>query len=122
MTEEESLARHYRYKYAELLELCDKYLGKLLDKFDELDLWKDTMLIVNTDHGYLLGEHGWWSKVVMPCYDEIAHIPLFIHDPRFAADGQRRKEIVQTIDLPATVLEFSMSDCRRICREDQFVL
>ena len=97
MTEEESLARHYRYKYAELLELCDKYLGKLLDKFDELDLWKDTMLIVNTDHGYLLGEHGWWSKVVMPCYDEIAHIPLFIHDPRFAADGQRRKEIVQTI-------------------------
>ena len=27
----------------------------------------------------------------------------FIHDPRFAADGQRRKEIVQTIDLPATV-------------------
>ena len=42
----------------------------------------------------------------MPCYDEIAHIPLFIHDPRFAADGQRRKEIVQTIDLPATVLEF----------------
>ena len=106
VTEEESLARHYRYKYAELLELCDKYLGKLLDKFDELDLWKDTMLIVNTDHGYLLGEHGWWSKVVMPCYDEIAHIPLFIHDPRFAADGQRRKEIVQTIDLPATVLEF----------------
>lgn len=37
VTEEESLARHYRYKYAELLELCDKYLGKLLDKFDELD-------------------------------------------------------------------------------------
>ena len=106
MTEEESFARHYRYKYAELLELCDKYLGKLLDKFDELDLWKDTMLIVNTDHGYLLGEHGWWSKVVMPCYDEIAHIPLFIHDPRFETAGQRRKEIVQTIDLPATLLEF----------------
>lgn len=65
------------------------------------------MLIVNTDHGYLLGEHGWWSKIVMPCYDEIAHTPLFIYDPRFPhTAGQSREEIVQTIDLPATLLEF----------------
>ena len=60
------------HQYAALLSMCDKYLGKLLDKFDELDLWKDTMLIVNTDHGYLLGEHGWWSKIVMPvCIDKL---------------------------------------------------
>lgn len=106
VTEDETLVKHYKYKYAELLEMCDKYLGKILDKFDELNMWKDTLLIVNTDHGYLLGEHSWWSKVVMPCYDEIAHIPLFIHDPRFKADGQKRSEIVQTIDIPATLLEF----------------
>jgi arylsulfatase A-like enzyme len=30
-------------------------LGRVLDAFDRLDLWKDTMLIVNTDHGFLLG-------------------------------------------------------------------
>ena len=29
---------------------------------DEHDLWDDTMLIVNTDHGFLLGEHGWWAQ------------------------------------------------------------
>lgn len=107
VTEDAATAEHYKKRYEALLSLCDKYLGELLDKFDELDLWKDTMLIVNTDHGYLLGEHGWWSKIVMPCYDEIAHIPLFIYDPRFPQTaGQVREEIVQTIDLPATLLEF----------------
>ncbi len=106
VTEDESLVKHYRNQYAALLTMCDAYLGKVLDKFDELDMWKDTMLIVNTDHGYLLGEHGWWSKIVMPCYDEIAHIPLFIYDPRFPHSGEARDEIVQTIDIPATLLEF----------------
>jgi hypothetical protein len=24
------------------------------------------MLIVNTDHGFLMGEHDWWAKVAMP--------------------------------------------------------
>lgn len=106
VTEDDATAQHYRYQYAALLSMCDCYLGKLLDKFDELDLWKDTMLIVNTDHGYLLGEHGWWSKVVMPCYDEIVHLPLFIHDPRFACGGTSRDELVQTVDIAATILEF----------------
>ncbi len=106
MTEDRATAQHYRYQYAALLSMCDCYLGRLLDQFDELDLWKDTMLIVNTDHGYLLGEHGWWSKVVMPCYDEIVHLPLFIHDPRFDCAGTSRDELVQTVDLAATVLEF----------------
>lgn len=106
VTEDETTADHMKKQYAALLTMCDKYLGMLLDKFDDLKLWEDTMLIVNTDHGYLLGEHGWWSKIVMPCYDEIVHTPLFIYDPRFSCAGESRSEIVQTIDLPATLLEF----------------
>ena len=40
-------------------------------------------------------------------YEELAHIPLFIHDPRQpACDGQKRKAITQTIDLAPTLLEF----------------
>lgn len=106
VTEDSATACHLKLQYAALLSMCDHYLGKLLDKMDELDLWKDTMLIVNTDHGYLLGEHGWWSKVVMPVYDEICRTPLFVHDPRFQSDGQRRDQLAQLIDIPATLLEF----------------
>lgn len=98
--------RHLRMKYAALLSQCDESLGRVLDKMDEYDLWKDTMLIVNTDHGFLLGEHGWWSKNVMPVYDEIVHIPLFIWDPRSGKKGERRQALVQTIDLAPTLLEY----------------
>jgi arylsulfatase A-like enzyme len=106
VTEDSATVEHLRNSYAALLTMCDAWLGKFLDKMDEYRLWDDTLLIVNTDHGYLLGEHGWWSKIVMPCYDEIVHIPLFIHDPRYARDGESRKALVQTIDLPATLMDF----------------
>ena len=51
--------RHLRLVNAALHSMCDYYLGTILDLMDDLDLWQDTMLIVNTDHGFLLGEHDW---------------------------------------------------------------
>ena len=95
-----------RNKYFALASMCDAYLGKVLDMMDRLNLWEDTLLIVNTDHGFLLGEHSWWGKSVMPLYEEIAHTPLFIWDPRSKCCGERRQALVQTIDLAPTLLEF----------------
>ena len=106
VTEDAVTVDHLKKQYAALLTMCDRYLGKVLDSFDKYNLWNDTLLIVNTDHGYLLDEHGWWSKVVMPCYDEIVHLPLFIYDPRNKIQSEKREQIVQTIDIPATILEF----------------
>ena len=68
--------------YAARVSQCDEYLGEFLDLMDEQDMWKDTMLIVCTDHGYMLGEHDWWAKIRMPWYNELANTPLFIWDPR----------------------------------------
>lgn len=99
-----------RSKYYALATMCDTNLGKVLDLMDKKDLWKDTMLIVNTDHGFLLGEHGWWAKAVMPLYNEIANIPFFIWDPRCGCTGIHRKSLVQTIDIAPTLLEFFQAD------------
>ena len=101
---------HVRNEYAALVSLCDEQLGRVLDIMDELDLWKDTMLIVNTDHGFLLGEHDWWAKCVQPFYNEISHTPLFIWDPRTGKMGERRQSLVQTIDLAPTLLDFFSVD------------
>jgi arylsulfatase A-like enzyme len=106
VTETEEQVRHARYQYAALISMCDNYLEQVLDLMDELDLWDDTMLIVNTDHGILLGEHDMWLKNFQPLYDEIAHIPLFIWDPRSHCQGERRTSLVQMIDLAPTLLEF----------------
>jgi len=98
--------RHAVFEYAALVSMCDAYLGKVLDAFDRLDLWKDTMLIVNTDHGFMLGEHRWWGKNIQPLYNEISHIPLFIWDPRYGREGTRSDALVQTIDLAPTLLHY----------------
>ncbi|GGH24199.1 sulfatase [Alsobacter metallidurans] len=95
-----------RANYLALVKMCDEYLGRLLDYFDENDLWSDTALIVSTDHGLLLGEHEFWGKNRPPFFNEVTHIPLFIHDPRQpSADGQRRSALAQTTDLMPTVLD-----------------
>ncbi len=100
------LVRHVRGEYAALLAMCDKNLGRVLDAMDAYGLWEDTLLIVNTDHGFLLGEHGQWAKCHCPFYAEVAHTPLFVWDPRAGKAGARTDRLVQTIDLPATLLEY----------------
>jgi len=97
---------HVRFEYAALVSMCDHYIGKIIDIMDEYNLWEDTMLIVNTDHGFLLGEHDWWAKCVNPFYDEVIHTPLFVWDPRSKAAGERRSSLVATIDLAPTLLEY----------------
>ncbi len=95
-----------RANYAATLEHCDRQLGRLLDHFDAHDLWKDTALVLTTDHGFLLGEHDLWGKLILPFYNEIAHIPLFIHHPGHAASaGRRCAALTQTIDLMPTFLD-----------------
>lgn len=97
---------HCRRQYEALVRMCDRSLGRVLDAFDKHDLWKDTLLIVCTDHGFLLGEHGWWAKVVQPFYNEVSHIPLFVVDPRNNDGGSTREDLVQTMDLPPTLLSY----------------
>lgn len=106
VTENNEAVEHCKYEYAALLSMCDNYLGKFIDFMDENDMWKDTLVIVNTDHGFLLGEHDLWAKSVHPWFNETAHIPLFIWDPRTGIKNERRKALVQNIDLPVTILNY----------------
>lgn len=104
VTENAAEAAELRANYAASLAFCDEQLGRLLDLMDEQGMWDDTMLIVSTDHGYLLGEHDWWAKNRMPVWNEIGHIPLFVHHPAHPG-GERRAALTQMIDLMPTVLD-----------------
>jgi hypothetical protein len=69
-------------------------------------MWDDTMLIVGTDHGYLLTEHDYWGKNIMPLYKELSNTPLFIWDPRTRQAGSTCDSLVQWIDLAPTLLGY----------------
>ena len=65
--------------YYGLVSEIDDWVGKILDKLDELGLSDNTMVIFTSDHGEMLGSHGMREKNVF--YEESAHIPLMIRFP-----------------------------------------
>lgn len=106
VTETPEQITHLRERYSALLSMCDASLGRVLDAMDENDMWHDTMLIVCTDHGLLLGEHEWLGKNVPPFFDETIHTPLFVWDSRAQQAGTRNDALVQTIDFGPTLLDY----------------
>lgn len=106
VSEPAAQVEHARREYAALVSMCDFSLGRILDYMDEHDMWQDTMLLVNTDHGFLLGEHGWWAKSVQPWFNELVRLPMFLWDPRSGEADTRRGELAQTIDIAPTMLRF----------------
>ncbi|CAM5642989.1 sulfatase [Streptomyces pilosus] len=106
VVESQEQVEHARYEYAALVSMCDRSLGRVLDFMDEHDMWDDTLLVVNTDHGFLLGEHGWWAKTLQPWFNELVHLPFFLWDPRSGERGTRRADLSRTIDIAPTVLRY----------------
>jgi arylsulfatase A-like enzyme len=100
----ESIA-HIQKQYAGTVSMADAWLGKLLDKMDTLDVWKDTTVIFTTDHGHLLSDHGYWGKNIMMDYNELARIPLVVCSPGVTGGGRIRQALTSTIDLMPTVLD-----------------
>jgi arylsulfatase A-like enzyme len=95
---------HIRKCYAATLTMGDAWFGRLLDRMDRYDMWRDTTVILTTDHGHLLGEHGYWAKNYMFDYNELVHIPLIIATPDNSG-GQRRTGLTSAIDMMPTILE-----------------
>ena len=96
--------RHIHARYAGNVTLADRYLGEVLDRFDDDNLWENTALIVMTDHGHFLGDHDWWGKPSCPHYRAISHIPLFISFPGVAG-GTRCEALATHVDIHATILD-----------------
>ncbi len=95
-----------RSRYRTLVERCDRELGRLLDELDERGLWDDTVVILTTDHGLMLGEKEFLGKNRPPFYNEVAHIPLIVAAPESVAPAMPRvPALTQTIDLMPTFLD-----------------
>ncbi len=106
VAESKEAVEHIRKCYAGLLTMTDHWLGLIFKKMDELDLWKDTLVVFTTDHGTLLAEHDYWMKNYMPMYNEIARTPLIVHLPGGQKSGSRVSALTQAIDIMPTILDY----------------
>ena len=48
--------------YAAEAELVDRHIGRILQKLDDLDLWRRSLVLVMADHGMAIGEHNCCGK------------------------------------------------------------
>ena len=72
----EAQFENMRARYAAKVVFLDQWLGKVFDALDALDLWKDTLVVLTTDHGTWNGDHGRMGKLGTHQYDGCAHIPF----------------------------------------------
>ncbi len=97
---------HLRKRYAASLTMMDAHLGKLLDKLEENGNFDDTMIILTTDHGFMLGEHNCTGKNDFHVWNEQAHLPLFVKMPNNECAGEVRNQLTQNIDLFPTLCDY----------------
>jgi arylsulfatase A-like enzyme len=90
--------------YYGLITLDDDWIGKILDRLDELHLTDHTLVIFTADHGEMLGDHGMFSKFVF--FEGSAHIPLLMRLPGVIPAGKVVDAPVAQIDVFSTILDY----------------
>jgi arylsulfatase A-like enzyme len=94
------LRRHYE---ATLLQLSRR-VENLIRAFQAAGRWKNTLLIVTSDHGQAFGEHGELFHERSPV-EPLLHVPLWVRWPSGTGQPGVRTDRVSLIDVAATVLE-----------------
>ncbi len=98
---DDRLRREAIQGYLASISLMDAQVGRVLGALARLNLDKNTIVIFTSDHGYLLGEHGLWQKQSL--FEESARVPLIIHAPGAAGNGQASPRTVELVDLYPTL-------------------
>jgi arylsulfatase A-like enzyme len=78
-------------------------LSKFWKWFEEKELYKDTMVLLLSDHGEEYWEHEWVGHVAN-CYEGIVKIPLIMYNPDYYPKLDVDTKLHSIVDIPATVL------------------
>ena len=89
--------------YYASVSFMDQQVGRVIDELERLGLRDRTAIVFTSDHGYHLGEHGFWQKSNL--HEEVLRVPLIISAPGF--DAGRTKSIVELVDIFPTLAELA---------------
>ncbi|MEE8278903.1 MAG: sulfatase-like hydrolase/transferase [Thermoanaerobaculia bacterium] len=91
--------RFLRDLYAADVAYVDSFLGRLLQKLKDLEIYESTMIVLLSDHGESLGERGRFGHNQL--YDVQIRVPLIIHIPGLTP--LKVDKPVETIDVMPTI-------------------
>ena len=102
---ERTKALYYGY-----VTFVDKWIGRLLEKLDELRLWDDTIVVFTSDHGTEVWDNERFGKNQHGPRIYNARVPLTIRMPGADLAGTRVDPYVLSHDLHATLLDLAGVD------------
>ncbi|MBN8627451.1 MAG: sulfatase [Planctomycetes bacterium] len=101
----EAQQRELRHGYYASVSFVDTQIGRLLDGLKELNLERNTIVVLWSDHGWKLGEHNGWCKQTN--YEIDARAPLMIRAPGAKANGRPCKALVEFVDVYPTLCDLA---------------
>jgi uncharacterized sulfatase len=102
--ESEQDRRQNMATYYGMVSLMDKYIGRILDRLDELGLAEDTVVVFSTDHGHLFGQHGLKAKGPFH-YEDLLNVPMIVRYPGKVAADQVSTAMQSLVDYAPTFLD-----------------
>jgi arylsulfatase A-like enzyme len=95
-----------RALYAAEVTMMDRWLGKFIERAHELGVMERTLLVVVSDHGHLLGEHGYTGKPPYALYPELTDTVFMVRHPQGEGAGKSSDFYASTHDVAPTILGF----------------
>ncbi len=112
-----------RQLYRGEVAVADAQVGLLLAKLRALGLLDDTVVVLTSDHGENIGDHGLIDHV-LSMYDTTIRVPLIVRYPPRWPQNTVRDELVSLVDIAPTILDvcgvarpdqWSVSDAMSLC-------
>lgn len=89
--------------YYASVSFMDAQVGRILDELERLGLREQTAIVFISDHGYHLGEHGFWQKANL--HEEVIRVPMLISIP--GNSPGRCDSIVELVDVYPTLCDWA---------------
>jgi arylsulfatase A-like enzyme len=80
----------------------DNHLSELFRLLKDRGLYNDSVIIILSDHGEMLGEHNMWDHIML--YEPAVRIPMLMKLPNSHLGGKRIPQLVQNVDVMPTLL------------------
>jgi iduronate 2-sulfatase len=102
---DESTARKAMQAYYASISFADAQVGRILDTLRSAEIDDNTIVVLTSDHGYHMGEHGHWLKTTL--FENAARVPLIIAGPGVMASGRSTASLAELTDLYPTLVELA---------------